>query len=53
MLFNIYSNFQRMKILTTPWRDHQTVLARSISMNGIQTDSAQIRLTSPQATDEV
>lgn len=42
-----------MKILTTPWRDHQTVLARSMSMNGIQTDPAQIRLTTPQTTDQV
>ncbi|KAF6206488.1 hypothetical protein GE061_017721 [Apolygus lucorum] len=44
---------QRLKILTTPWRDHQTVLARSMSMNGIQTDPAQIRLTTPQATEAV
>ncbi|XP_073995494.1 sodium-dependent dopamine transporter isoform X3 [Rhodnius prolixus] len=44
---------QRLKILTTPWRDHQTVLARSMSMNGIQTDPAQIRLSTPQATQSV
>uniref|UniRef100_A0A1B6MBJ9 Transporter n=1 Tax=Graphocephala atropunctata TaxID=36148 RepID=A0A1B6MBJ9_9HEMI len=45
--------WQRIKILTTPWRDHQTVLARTMSMNGVQTDPSHIRLTSPQATDEV
>ncbi|CAH0394317.1 unnamed protein product [Bemisia tabaci] len=44
---------QRLKILITPWRDHQTVLARPMSLNGIESDSAQIRLTSPQATDSV
>ncbi|XP_014240511.1 sodium-dependent dopamine transporter [Cimex lectularius] len=44
---------QRIKILTTPWRDQQTVLARSLSMNGIQADSAQIRLTTPLATEAV
>ncbi|BES96093.1 transporter [Nesidiocoris tenuis] len=44
---------QRLKTLTTPWRDHQTVLARSMSMNGIQSDPTQIRLTSPQATEAV
>lgn len=44
---------QRFKLLTTPWRDHQTVLARSMSMNGIQTDPAQIRLATPQATESV
>ncbi|XP_026684148.1 sodium-dependent dopamine transporter-like [Diaphorina citri] len=40
--------------LLTPWRDHQTVLARSLSLNGgITSDPAQIRLTSPEASDEV
>lgn len=52
-LFIAIFMFQRIKILTTPWRDHQTVLARTMSMNGVQTDPSHVRLTSPQATDEV
>ncbi|KAI5719128.1 hypothetical protein M8J76_005554 [Diaphorina citri] len=45
---------QRLNTLLTPWRDHQTVLARSLSLNGgITSDPAQIRLTSPEASDEV
>ncbi|GLG98416.1 Sodium-dependent dopamine transporter [Gryllus bimaculatus] len=38
---------QRLKYLTTPWRDHQIA-----AINGVQTDSTQIRLaSSPQADD--
>ncbi|KAL1140203.1 hypothetical protein AAG570_000135, partial [Ranatra chinensis] len=44
---------QRIKILTTPWSDQQSVITRPISMNGIQSDATQIRLTSTEATDVV
>ncbi|RZF42633.1 hypothetical protein LSTR_LSTR001428 [Laodelphax striatellus] len=44
---------QRMKILTTPWKDRPVVMSNSISMNGIQTDKAQIRLTSIQKAEDV
>lgn len=46
---NIEINLQRIKNLTTPWRDHQSTMTRPISMNGIQADPTVIRLTSPQA----
>ncbi|PSN46890.1 hypothetical protein C0J52_17564 [Blattella germanica] len=40
---------QRIKFLTTPWRDHQMA-----AMNGVQTDPVQVRLTaSPPAADSV
>ncbi|XKL68412.1 hypothetical protein PGB90_003903 [Kerria lacca] len=46
--------FQRLDILITPWRDHHQRPAHSVSLNGIDIgDSAQIRLTSPEAVDEV
>ena len=45
---------QRLDVLITPWRDHHQRTTRPISLNGIDViDSAQIRLTSPEATDEV
>ncbi|XP_065199534.1 sodium-dependent dopamine transporter [Planococcus citri] len=46
--------FERLDVLITPWRDHHQRTTRPISLNGIDViDSAQIRLTSPEATDEV
>ncbi|XP_058458136.1 sodium-dependent dopamine transporter isoform X1 [Malaya genurostris] len=38
---------QRMKILTTPWRDHQ------LAVNGITTEPAQVRLTNSDEGEEV
>lgn len=37
---------QRLKYLTTPWRDHQSIA------NGVTVDTAQIRLTSTATTGE-
>ncbi|KAL1452101.1 hypothetical protein WDU94_006413 [Cyamophila willieti] len=51
MLITPGTFMQRLHTLLTPWRDHQTVLARSLSLNGgITSDPAQIRLTSPVKT---
>lgn len=44
---HFFSFIQRMRKLTTPWRD------RRGSVNGVVTESAQIRLTSTKSGDEV
>ncbi|KAJ9586475.1 hypothetical protein L9F63_019875, partial [Diploptera punctata] len=39
---------QRIKFLTTPWRDHQVA-----AVNGVQTDPVQVRLTASPPADSV
>nr|CAD7446670.1 unnamed protein product [Timema bartmani] len=39
---------QRLKFLTTPWRDQQMA-----AMNGVQTDSTQVKLTSSPVAESV
>jgi hypothetical protein len=39
---------QRLRFLTTPWRDQQTA-----AVNGVQTDPVQVRLTTSPAADNV
>lgn len=50
----ICSYVQRLDTLLTPWRDGHQRNTQPVSLNGVDiVDSAQIRLTSPEAVDQV